>query len=68
MTVCTETHSEKVYSEMAQIHRNSSVVFKKKTKKKPLCAKATTVSVADVGIVECGRCVAAKGNRIMKYL
>lgn len=28
----------------------------------------TTVSVADVGIVECGRCVGAKGNRIMKYL
>lgn len=36
--------------------------------KNPQCTKTTAVSVADVGIVECGRCVGAKGNRIMKYL
>ena len=40
--------------------------LERKKKKKP--TKATAISVADVGIVECGRCVGAKGNRIMKYL
>lgn len=39
-----------------------------KKKKNLRALKQRTVSVADVGIVECGRCVGAKGNRIMKYL
>lgn len=44
------------------------IPWEKKQQKKLQRTEATTVSVADVGIVECGRCVGAKGNRIMKYL
>lgn len=46
----------------------NSLKKQNKAKQKLLFTKATAVSVADVGIVECGRCVGAKGNRIMKYL
>lgn len=37
-------------------------------KKLTQCTEATALSVADVGTVERGRRVGAKGNRIMKYL